>query len=215
MKYCRSILCTATVTAVLSFTACQNATKTSSLEENHQETTGYLEKDTVQKQESSKAVNFIYEPAGFENISLTAYVNDPDEKNPTNVRATPKGEVITELYRGYDYAVDIIGQQDGWFKISHIEIFDENNAVDMPREFGWIHHSVLSLDTRNYDAPLKLYELPETSSNIVHTLNNARQVRFSKVYRNFVYVYFSENNKKIEGWLPQDWLCGDPIRNCN
>lgn len=63
---------------MLSFVACQNTTN--NVEENHQATTSHLEKDTGQKQESSTTINFVYEPAEFENVSLTAYVNDPDKK---------------------------------------------------------------------------------------------------------------------------------------
>ncbi|MBK6936445.1 MAG: hypothetical protein IPH18_05850 [Chitinophagaceae bacterium] len=46
-----------------------------------------------------------------QNISFTAYVQDPDLVNPTNIRQTPGGEVITELEKGSDYMVEIVGQK--------------------------------------------------------------------------------------------------------
>lgn len=162
-------------------------------------------------------------PSGFrfdqtvnEIISFTAYVKDPDLANPTNIRKTPGGEVITELERGSDYMVEIVGQKNGWFKISRVDVFD-NNAIDVPGQFGWMHHSVLAVRTRNYaNQKLNLYLLPEKTSKITGVIKEETEVRFTKINKNYVFIRFTDSNgKKVEGWINKEWLCGNPVTNCS
>ncbi|MBK8951281.1 MAG: hypothetical protein IPM85_01895 [Chitinophagaceae bacterium] len=151
-----------------------------------------------------------------QNISFTAYVQDPDLVNPTNIRQTPGGEVITELEKGSDYMVEIVGQKNGWFKISRVDVFD-NNAIDVPGQFGWMHYSVLAVRTRNYaNQKLNVYASPDKTSKIAGIIKEETEVRFTKFNKGYVFIRFTDNKgKKVEGWIEKEWLCGNPVTNCS
>lgn len=159
---------------------------------------------------------FHFYQKGDENISFTAYVKDPDLINPTNIRKSPGGEVITELEKGSDYMVEIIGQKNGWFKISRVDVFD-NNAVDVPGQFGWMHYSVLAVRTRNYaNQKLNVYSSPDKTSKTAGVIKEETEVRFMKIYKDYVFIHFTDSNgKKVEGWIKKEWLCGNPVTNCS
>ncbi len=152
----------------------------------------------------------------LESISFTAYVQDPDLENPTNIRKTPGGEVITELEKGSDYMVEIVGQKNGWFKISRVDVFD-NNAVDVPGQFGWMHYSVLAVRTRNYaNQKLSVYSSPVKTSKIAGIIKEETEVRFTKIYKDYVCIRFTDGRgKSVEGWIEKEWLCGNPVTNCS
>ena len=111
--------------------------------------------------------------------------------------------------------VHIVESNEGWFKIDGVIAFD--NVIDIPGQFGWIHHSVLSVSTRNYGGQsISLYENPTSSSKEIATVKNEVSLRFSKLYENFAFVNFvDESGKKVEGWMDVEWLCGNPVTNCN
>jgi len=157
-----------------------------------------------------------YDEKGFQNISFTAYVQDPDTKSPTNIREKPGGTVLVPLEQGQDYMVDIIGQRDGWFKINMVHCIDPNNAVDIPGQIGWIHHSVLAVSTANYGRQkINAYEYPDKSTAVVGVIQEETEVRFTKIYKNFVFIQFTNSKgTKVSGWVEDKWLCGNPVTNC-
>lgn len=151
-----------------------------------------------------------------EHILLTAYVQDPDKKNPTNIRKDPGGEILVALEKGGEYMVEIIGQKNSWFKINKIYVFDVD-AVDIPGKIGWMHYSVLAVRTRNYaDQKLNVYSSPDKTSKIVGVIKIETEVRFTKIYNDYLLIRFTDSKgKNIEGWINKDWLCGNPVTNCN
>ena len=171
--------------------------------------------DTILITENDNAPEFQYESKGFENISFGAYVQDPDKKNPTNIRKSPGGEVLVALEPNNDYGVDIIGQKNAWFKINMVDVFD-TDAVDIPGQIGWMHSSVLAVRTRNYGGQkLNVYSFPDKTSEVVGVIKEEIEVRFTKIYKDFVLIRFFDNKGKlIEGWIESEWLCGNPVTNC-
>ncbi|MGE5355934.1 MAG: SH3 domain-containing protein [Deltaproteobacteria bacterium] len=153
---------------------------------------------------------------GPENILLTAYVQDPDKENPTNIRKDPGGEILISLKKSGEYMVEIIGQKNAWFKINKIQVFD-TEAVDIPGKTAWMHFSVLAVRTRNYaDQSLNVYSLPNMKSKITAVIKEETEVRFKKINNDYVLIRFTDSKgKNVEGWIKKDWLCGNPVTNCN
>lgn len=174
--------------------------------------------DTVQSDSlfTENTSEFFYDEKGFQNISFTAYVQDPDTKSPTNIRKTPGGNVLVPLEPGEDYMVDIIGQKDGWFRINMVHCIDPMNAVDIPGQYGWIHHSVLAVSTSNYgNQKLNVYEHPDISTHVTGIIQLETEVRFTKIYKDFVLIRYTDSKGKvITGWIEKKWLCGNPVTNC-
>lgn len=166
-------------------------------------------------EEEIASAEFVFDEKGFKNLDLTAYVNDPDTKGPTNIRSKPNGNVLVPLEKNDEYMVHIVECKDGWFKIDGVEAFE--NVIDIPGQFGWIHNSVLEAGTRNYGGQaITVYENPTKSAKEVGVCSTETIVRFSKVYQNFALVTFKDaKGNKIEGWMEITWLCGNPATNCS
>ncbi|WP_035334422.1 SH3 domain-containing protein [Dokdonia sp. PRO95] len=82
---------------------------------------------------------------------IEAYLNDAD-KSGTNIRKNPNGEIITTLTKddvNFEYMLRLTASQNGWFKIKN-PIMGVENDTNIPGGEGWIHGSVISVDTRNY-----------------------------------------------------------------
>jgi len=84
----------------------------------------------------------------FRKETLSAYIDDPDQKSPTNVRATQNRDIILKLPQNQEYMIDIVGVQQGWFKIEGI--YNAEEEYDYPRQEMWIHGSVIGMGTNNY-----------------------------------------------------------------
>lgn len=112
--------------------------------------------------------------------------------------------------------VEIVGQKNGWFKISRVDVFD-NNAIDVPGQFGWMHYSVLAVRTRNYaNQKLNVYASPDKTSKIASVIKEETEVRFTKFNKGYVFIRFTDSkDKKVEGWIEKEWLCGNPVTNCS
>jgi len=179
------------------------------------------EEIVIQEEEDTTVIeteqsDFQFDEKGYANISLTAYVQDPDKKNPTNIREKPGGEVLVPLEPGGDYMVEIIGQNNGWFRINMIHVFDVNNAIDIPGQYGWMHSSVLAVRTSNYGGQkLNVYAAPDKTAEVVGVIKEEIEVRFTKIYKEFVLIRFTDSKgKQVEGWIEKKWLCGNPVTNC-
>jgi hypothetical protein len=59
-----------------------------------------INKDTI----ADLDAEYIFNPAGFNQpFDVRAYVNDPDDAEPTNMRNSPNGKIIQKLPQGEDY----------------------------------------------------------------------------------------------------------------
>ena len=81
-----------------------------------------------------------------------AYIDDKDDYS--NIRDSPRGEIVLKLNNTYGYILNIIGYENGWFKINNISGVDE---YDISNFEGWIHGSIVgaatTLDLELLDKP--------------------------------------------------------------
>lgn len=149
-------------------------------------------------------------------VNLRAYISDPDEAGPTNIRATPGGEVVLELGKHMDdYFLDLEATSNGWFKVTD-KIGGIDVDYDIPGGVGWIHGSVIGLDTRNYGGQeLKFYSEPKEEASVSGTINHELHVHLIDVCGEWAKVKGNADGKKIEGWIQIEWLCGNPLTNCS
>lgn len=144
---------------------------------------------------------------------LRVYLNDPD-KSGTNIRNAPKGKVVTQLIiddLNHDYFLTLTEAKNGWFKIEDpVEGMESN--VKIPKGEGWIHGSVISVDTRNYaNQHLKLLEKPDNGKVITTIKKEVIGLRLKDICGNWTKVEY----KKYVGWIENKWLCGNPLTNCS
>lgn len=102
------------------------------------------------KGDSALLASDIY-PQSCNPSEIQAYLNDAD-KSGTNIRKSPNGEIIKTLIKddvNFEYMITLTTSQDGWFKIKN-PITGSENHINIPGGEGWIHGSVISVDTRNY-----------------------------------------------------------------
>lgn len=161
-------------------------------------------------------VEFIYSEAGFnQEFNLRAYISDPDDAEPTNMRNSPNGKIIQKLPQGEDYMFHIIAQNNGWFQIEDLICFSEE--IEISQTTGWIHGSVVGASNRACDkkgSPVYKYPAAEDSL-LVGYVPMESSVKIKRLYFDFVEIDFkSEQGKSRTGWMHQDCICGNPVTTC-
>lgn len=159
---------------------------------------------------------FIFSEAGLSNIEMTAFIYDPDENNPTNVRGSANGKIIEKLPPYEEYMIRIISQKDGWFEFENLTVFSEETE-NLDGLSGWIHHSVLAASTRNcYPDETIVYKYPEEKKEYEATvIEPERLIRFDQLYNEFVHITsVNENKDTITGWIKTECVCGNPVTTC-
>jgi len=153
-------------------------------------------------------------------VSVDAYIADPDASGPTNVRSSPNGKVVLELIHDgeeyEEYFLSLVGSQDGWFKVED-KIDGIVNAYSIPGGLGWIHGSVIGVDTRNYGGEtLDFYESADENSKVVATIKSEKHFKLKDSCGDWTQVEGSdEKGKKFVGWIKNEWLCGNPLTTCS
>jgi len=150
-------------------------------------------------------------PAEWTN-KLRVYIHDPDTL-PTNVRNSPRGKIILKLPKSDDYEVWLNGVSDGWFKVADIEgINDETFHANVN---GYIHGSILAVDTRNYGGEtINLYSNADASSKTVYSFKQELRLTLISANKNANWIKVKYNSK-IKGWIKRKWLCGSLRTNCS
>ena len=155
------------------FIGCQSSdtTSTGTEQSSPAESTMEMEESTT---EETTIVEDIEEPTEMvepREIEISAYINDPDTENPTNVRSTPGGDVVLKLETS-DYLLDLSIVENGWFKIDG-NIDNVEGIIEIPGGEGWIHGSVLEVGSRNYGGQeLLLYQSANEDSKVVYSFSN-------------------------------------------
>lgn len=154
-------------------------------------------------------------------IDLYAYISDPDTKGPTNVRGTPNGDVVLQLGPEHQpeeeggYIIRIQGMAGGWFKVNDL-IDGVSAAYEIPGGVGWIHQSVVAVDTRNYGGQeLNYYSEPDESSSVSHSSTSELLLRIKDICGDWALVKGNDNGKEFSGWIQTEWLCSSPVTNCS
>ena len=150
--------------------------------------------------------------------SFGVYVIEPGEAF-TNVRNAPGGDVIMELAHGElgeEYMLDIIEAQDGWFKFFG-RILGGERDFDVPGGFGWVHHSIVATDTRNYGSqPISLYESPDETSKLVGTIDmESGGLKVLDACQEWVLIELKHDDYYRKGRMKTEWCCGNPFTDCS
>lgn len=145
--------------------------------------------------------------------TLDVYLDDPDDSG-TNIRNSPGGKVVLQLVRAdadAEFFLTLSQAQDGWFKIKN-PIGSMEEDVEIPNGEGWIHGSVVAVDTRNYGAQsLELLDKP-INGTVVGVINEAAySLKLKDMCGRWVQVEY----KGTIGWLDSNWLCGNPLTTCS
>lgn len=164
------------------------------------------------KGDSALLASHIY-PQSCYPSEIQAYLNDAD-KSGTNIRKSPNGEIIKTLIKddvNFEYMITLTTSQDGWFKIKN-PITGSENDINIPGGEGWIHGSVISVDTRNYQGEhLKLLDKPGDGETLVIFEDQAAGLHLIEICGNWVKVEYN----KHKGWIESKWLCGNPLTTCS
>lgn len=135
---------------------------------------------------------------------LTFYVKDnvPDQ---AHIFTQPNGNVLYGLAQESNYRVTTDKFEDGWFRAIELDEIDAE-IIDLPRGYGWIHHSALVASTR---AKVKLLDQPINGS-IIGEIDPEIQVNIIATKDNWVNIQY----KELTGWVNADRLCGNPVTTC-
>jgi len=155
-------------------------------------------------------------PAKEKNCSsseMHVYLNDPDD-SATNIRKSPGGDIVTQLVKddqNFEFFLILTKAQDGWFKVKS-PISGMENDFEIPNGEGWIHGSVISVDTRNYGGQvLKLLDKPKNGNVVGIIEGESYGLRIKDICGTWVKVEY----KGIIGWIQDSWLCGNPLTTCS
>jgi hypothetical protein len=145
--------------------------------------------------------------------TLEVYLNDPDESG-TNIRQSPGGKVVMQLVKGDiddEFFIKLTQADKGWFKIkSPIGGMEED--VEIPNGEGWIHGSVIGVDTRNYGGQtLELLDSPINGNVVGEIKEQVYGLKLKDICGRWVQVDY----KGIVGWIDSNWLCGNPLTTCS
>ena len=145
--------------------------------------------------------------------TLEVYLNDIDESG-TNIRQSPGGKVVMQLVKGDiddEFFITLTQAQKGWFKIkSPIGGMEED--VEIPNGEGWIHGSVIGVDTRNYGGQtLELLDSPINGNVVGEITTEAYGLKLKDICGRWVQVDY----KGTIGWIDSNWLCGNPLTTCS
>ncbi|MDO4692329.1 MAG: hypothetical protein Q4A64_05610 [Porphyromonadaceae bacterium] len=136
----------------------------------------------------------------------------------TNIRSTPNGPVVRRLERGGAYMLVICDNQKGWWRIwsnrisAYIDDF-EGDIVANPDGESWIHYSVIAASTRNYSGQtLSLRDQPSDQARAVYSF--AEEIFLRPLEVQGEWVKAQTVDKKHQGWIRLEWLCGNALTTC-
>ncbi len=148
---------------------------------------------------------------------------DPDTENPTNIRNAPNGKIIYKVAidkQDY-YSFKVVEYRNKWFRIEGgLESAIPDEGVENVELTGdcWVHRSVIGASLiGSIDNPV-IRKMPDDNSEIVEKILTPTcelYVRFLDMKNDRVKItYTTEENKTIEGWIPANWICSNPLTTC-
>lgn len=147
-------------------------------------------------------------------LVLDAYVFDPDDQ-PTNVRDGARGNIVMRLEKNDSYELMVMDGGSGWFMVKMI-MGEEREYAIPGAGIGYIHGSILAVDTRNYGGEtIYLYAEASKDSEVVATIDRETQFTLKATYGRWVKVRWDNNGNPVEGWVESEWLCGSLKTMCS
>ena len=144
--------------------------------------------------------------------SLGVYISD--NKGPvTNVRKSPGGTVLYTLPTSDTYIATVANPTKGWWQVKQVSDAENDKDVKGFVAGGWIHHSLLVLDTRNYGGERWcLRKSPSAKAKATYTFSKEISLHPIDIKGNWVKVKTADG--KHEGWIESYKLCDSPLTNC-
>jgi len=133
------------------------------------------------------------------------YTIDNDEFS--NIRATPKGEIILKLSNNYSsegYILTVIDVEDGWLKINVIEGIE---GVTVSNFEGWIHNSIVEAAVTH---DLDVFDKPNGKNKVGKLIGEHDSFKIKDVYCEWIKI----ECKNVSGWVKSDKICGNPVTTC-
>ncbi len=133
----------------------------------------------------------------------------------TNIRNAPKGSVVDRIPTESTAMFDVETPRNGWWKIvDNSYSLPDQDAVNLKgsKTGYWIHYSVLGIGTRNYGGQ-KLSLRSKPSGKVVYSFTEEIMLRPVDIMGSWVKVKTIDG--KHTGWIESEWLCGNPLTNCN
>ena len=147
---------------------------------------------------------------------IAAYIVDPDPQG-LNVRTGPGKQfgVIASIPRGENgVVVSVTGASGDWVLIEGADPMDE---VQLYKGAGWAYATLLGLDTTagerelaNENYPVPVYRAPDRKSGVVGKIAAQTPVTLTGCRGSWARIRY----KQIEGWLPKDAQCANPVSVC-
>lgn len=150
-----------------------------------------------------------------DNEILSVYTFDQDGPM-TNLRNKPKGAIVGKIPTTEAVILNLDMAENGWWHMVNGEvIFAETDSIAVINNgTAWIHNSVIAVATRNYGGErLRLRESPSENSRAVYLFSD--EIMLRPVDIKGVWVKVKTLDGKHSGWIDREWLCGNPLTNCN
>ena len=180
--------------------------------ENEQNKKATISQEKKKNNTSETAIITPVKEKGCDASDVDVYINDSDDSG-INIRKSPNGEVVLKLTKTEDdeFFLKLIERQDGWFKIKG-PIGGMESDIEIPSNEGWIHGSVIAVNTRNYgNQDLELLDNPKNGNLVGVIKEESHGLRLKDLCGSWVQV---EYNGTI-GWIESSWLCGNPLTTCS
>ena len=154
--------------------------------------------------------------------SVDVYIYDTDGPF-SNVRNSPRGKVVDRIPVDASAMFSVEKPQNGWWRIVGDSYTclgqgnEDSDFLDVELKGSttgyWIHYSVIAVGTRNYGGQhLPLRREPSKRAAVTYTLKEEQLVRPTEVKGRWVKVKTLDG--KGEGWIEDEWLCGNALTNC-
>tara|TARA_B100001939_G_C16778030_1_gene545660 strand:- start:62 stop:691 length:630 start_codon:yes stop_codon:yes gene_type:complete len=146
-------------------------------------------------------------------VEVHVYLDDPDDSG-TNIRKNPGGDVVLKLIKDdqdFEFLMTLTEAKDGWFLVQS-PISGIDNDFEIKDGQGWIHGSVISVDTRNYGGQeIEILDKPNNGSVVRVIKEEAYGLKIKDICGPWVKIEY----KGTIGWVEGQWLCGNPLTTCS
>jgi len=149
------------------------------------------------------------------NCQCAVFITDNSGKY-TNIRAAAKGKIVDKIPTELIVMLVVNNPVNGWWRIvgDSYSAMDSDDVTLKGSTTGyWIHSSVIGLGTRNYGGEtISLRKSPSASSKAVFSFSDERRLHPVDICEGWVRVRTEDG--RHEGWIEEEWLCGNPVTNC-
>lgn len=133
----------------------------------------------------------------------------------TNIRNAPNGKIVAKVPADNNCMLTVERPSNGWWVISgnyYEEPDGEEHHLKGAKTF-YVHSSCIGIATRNYGGEtLRLRSTPNAKGKVVYSFKEELVLHPVDVKNGWVKV--KTDDGKHEGWIEEEWLCGNSVTNC-